>query len=241
MIICCSATVGELRREQRIGGNPLARFQDYLRGQPIRSFFQQFCVKYDRFEEAVESSTMLHDFRKNVLDDKSVESSQTVAIVFHGAPKPKLADIVENGINPFARSGRYFCTVPSVCVVYCKGSMAMLPYLVVFPENRDPHMPCNFVVVKDNHHKFRLGTIRLTAVNDPATKLTDREQSKLDKTKKRKSDEEICIFRKIRILRLLMQGKACTVVANENYHNHSEDDTISTEESPKPRTRMMFF
>lgn len=222
MIICCSATVGELRTEQRIGGNPLARFQDYLRGQAIRSFFQKFCVKHDRFEEAFEPSTMLHDFQKNVLDEKSVESSQTVAIVFHGAPAPKLADILENGINPFARSGRYFCTVPSVCAIYCKGSMTMLPYLVVIPRNRDPGLSCNFVVVKDNHHKFLLGIIHLTAANSPATKPADREQSSHDQTKKRKSDEEICIFRKIRILRLLIQGKIC-------FHKQLVGDTASTD------------
>ena len=158
---------------------------------------------------------------RDIVQDKDVDDSQTVALVFHGTRSINITNILQDGLDPAKRSGQaygkgeYFSKDPSVCMSYCKLDKAIIVFLVVGPlrskaSRTSRKIPYDFVTVQDNRHQFPLGVPHFSKVDALALGRSQKIREQM-KAARQKINDEVAATQDVQwkalIIQLLIQSK----------------------------------
>jgi len=250
---CCTATLGELRQELANGRDPLERFHTFLWSPIFPEFTNACGIELDRYELPItwvtnqeknsnnENKTKTNSNAtsmkgegsggcdtvnrrfEDLLNDKTLDDSRKLAMVFHGSYTTNITNILENGLDPGRRRGQalgqgeYFAIDPAICINYCKRGKEMVVFLVLVPEKNQgqQHSPTTgwamrCIVVKETKHQFPIGVLKFKSFTAEAQSQSDMMRHKIQSAQKeleKQEDETKNAQMKAYIIQLLIQNK----------------------------------
>mmetsp|Transcript_6686 Transcript_6686/g.16686 ORF Transcript_6686/g.16686 Transcript_6686/m.16686 type:complete len:399 (-) Transcript_6686:1192-2388(-) len=230
----CSAKVGNLRRIYKNGGNPLKPFHTYLKSNStLRDLSYGPGVSFERFE-ASEAWSKTENEKDNLkkgllqkllkskeptgidekfeamLQDTTVDDSQTVALVFHTVDSLLRTFLDDDDIR-----NSTFAMDPSECINGCAGVRAMFVCLVLVPrherrkrrgrrndkeQRQSAQVSDGIVVIEESQHVFPVGLLY----------FDDSVKYKEECTKEQESSDahaQLLLVNKAVILQLLVRSR----------------------------------